>query len=427
MFFCDRIRGKVGQKPHQALDRKFTFSAFEFSKNVPKKDWDEVLQAKDIFLSLEYLSILEAINGGTFRGIYVVIYDNKVPFGIIYFQIIDFPAKTFGELLEDQIKSLNPGQTKLFEEYIKENENEVLMRLLTCGNNIVSGEHAFYFKEGITKEKAFHLVEKVIDLVGNKEKLSGKISAILAKDFYSPVAVNSKNCFFHNEKFVQFNVEPNMIIDIPEGVKNMTDYLGHFSKKYRNRAKNILKLGEALVIKELSLDEIENANEQIFSLYEQVYDKAKFKIVKLPKAYFLNCKKVFVDDFHINAFYLNNKMVAFSSGFFTPENFVEAHYIGFEYQINKEYELYQNILYRNIECAIQYKKSHVNLGRTASEIKSTVGAKAHELTCYIRPQNTISKLVLKPFIQFLQPAEWIPRNPFKEGEPVSLESRKDSM
>ena len=60
------------------------------------------------------------------------------------------------------------------------------------------------------------------------------------------------------------------------------------------------------------------------------------------------------------------------------------------------------------------KKSKINLGRTASEIKTTVGAKAHELLCYIKPQNAVSKLILKPFMQFLQPTEWIPRNPFKE-------------
>jgi len=43
-----------------------------------------------------------------------------------------------------------------------------------------------------------------------------------------------------------------------------------------------------------------------------------------------------------------------------------------------------------------------------------VGAKAHELVCYIKPQNTVSKVILNPFINFLQPTEWIPRNPFKE-------------
>ena len=97
-----------------------------------------------------------------------------------------------------------------------------------------------------------------------------------------------------------------------------------------------------------------------------------------------------------------------------PDGSLEAHYIGFDYEMNNRFNLYQNILYSMINEAIIHKQTVVNLGRTAAEIKTTVGAKAENLICYIKPQNTISKLIQKPFISFLQPAEWIPRNPFKE-------------
>ena len=69
---------------------------------------------------------------------------------------------------------------------------------------------------------------------------------------------------------------------------------------------------------------------------------------------------------------------------------------------------------------IKHKRTKINLGRTAAEIKTTVGAKAENLICYIKPQNTISRIIQKPFISFLQPSEWVPRNPFKE-ENVVLE------
>ena len=97
-----------------------------------------------------------------------------------------------------------------------------------------------------------------------------------------------------------------------------------------------------------------------------------------------------------------------------PDSSLEAHYIGLDYEFNSKFNLYQNILYGMIEEAIKNKLSKVNLGRTAAEIKTTVGAKAVDLICYIKPQNTISKIIQKPFISFLQPADWIPRNPFKE-------------
>ncbi len=112
--------------------------------------------------------------------------------------------------------------------------------------------------------------------------------------------------------------------------------------------------------------------------------------------------------------YADGELIAFSSWFVMPDNSIEAHYIGMDYELNTKWELYQNILYSFIEIAIATGKEKVNLGRTAAEIKTTVGAKAHELTCYLQPQNTVSKFIAKPFIEFLKPKEWVPRNPFKE-------------
>ena len=62
------------------------------------------------------------------------------------------------------------------------------------------------------------------------------------------------------------------------------------------------------------------------------------------------------------------------------------------------------------------KTGKLILGRTASEIKSTIGAEAVELKCYIRHHNPLSNRIIKPFVEYLKPAAWIPRNPFKEND-----------
>ena len=124
-------------------------------------------------------------------------------------------------------------------------------------------------------------------------------------------------------------------------------------------------------------------------------------------------KKIFRDRFIVVGYFKEGKLVSFLSAI-VLEHELEAHYIGLDYAANKDLELYQNILYKYIDLAIERGIKRVNLGRTASEIKSTVGAKAYDLHCYVRPHNTLSKLVLKPFCSFLQPSEWVPRNPFKE-------------
>lgn len=408
--FCDKILGKNILKPNRKLFSSYTFTCFEEISLVPENEWTKAIQNKNVFLSHSYLSVLHKEKTTHFRFRYVIIYNRKNPIGVVYFQINDFSASLFGELMDKQITELQSKRASIFQKYIEKNEDETIMRLVTCGNNFISGEHGFYIDVN-SKKTTFKLVEGVIDSVARAEKLRGKISAILVKDFYAE-GFGNKDCWYCN-KFIHFNVEPNMIIDLPAGLSNLADYLGHFSKKYRNRAKHILKASSTLTKKRLSVDEVSFYKEPMHALYTQVFNQAKFKLVHLSPSYFEDVMKISPHVFYVDAWFLENKMVSFACGF-CLENEVEAHYIGFDYAYNKEFELYQTILYSYIEQAILVNKSRINLGRTASEIKTTVGAKPHELLCYIKPQNTVSKLIMKPFMQFLQPTDWIPRNPFKE-------------
>jgi hypothetical protein len=407
---CDKILAKNILKPNRKLFSSYTFTCFEDINLAPADDWTKAVNNKNVFLSYSYLKVLHKEKKEHFRFRYVIVYNRKDPIGVVYFQINDFSASLFGELIEKQISELKSKRASVFQRYIEHNENETIMRLVTCGNNFISGEHGFYLDVN-SKKTTFKIVEGVIDCISRAEKLRGKISAILVKDFYAE-GFGNKDCWYCT-KFVHFNVEPNMIIDLPKGLSNLTDYLATFSKKYRNRAKHILSASASLTKKRLSVQQVSLYKNTMHDLYTQVFNQAKFKLVHLSLGYFEDVIKADTNSFYVDAWFLGDQMVSFACGF-CLENEVEAHYIGFDYAHNKEYELYQTILYSFIEQAILMQKTKINLGRTASEIKTTVGARAHELLCYIKPQNTVSKLILKPFMQFLQPTEWIPRNPFKE-------------
>jgi hypothetical protein len=408
---CKPISTKKRFAPHRRLNEDFTFTLFDRASAIPKKEWLEVTKGQSVFLEPEFLSLIENCVGTKLSARYIIVYSNRAPCGIIYYQVTDFKAGVFDDLLFTQVEKIRSARFKLFENYIGSNKEEVLMRLLTCGNNIVSGEYGFRFKNSVKENTITSVVLEVTDVISREEKLRGTISAILIKDFVRKLVPNE---LIFKEKYTDFLIEPNMVIELPPEINSLSDYIQQFSKKYRNRAKSILKSGSGLDRKIISGDLIKLYESKIYDLYSSVYEKAKFKLLKLPTNYFSEVKKIFPDRFFICGFFLGEKLIAFSSYFIMPDNSFEAHYIGFDYTLNQEFDLYQNILYKNIECAIENKKSIVNLGRTAAEIKTTVGAKPIDLYCYVRPQNTISKIILKPFIQFLQPSEWTARNPFKE-------------
>lgn len=409
--FCKPVSSKKRFLPFRKINDDFSFSLFENAEMIPASDWEMITQNKTTFLERDYLKIVERGEHTRLTCRYVIVYHHQKPCGIIYFQVVDFKAEVFGDLLSQQVESLKSKRMNLFERYIDSNKNEVLLRLFTCGNNLASGEYGFLFDKNIKEEIANELLLEITDLVSKEEKLRGTISAILLKDFDKALEPQS---MFASEKYSQFFVEPNLIVNIPENVSSITEYIELFSKKYRNRAKGIFKNAAALEIKELSADEIKKHEKEMYALYEEIFAKAKFKLIKLPEDYFSSVKAIYPDKFTVTGFFHENKLVAFASSFVMSDNSLEAHYIGFDYSLNNQFDLYQNILYLMISEGIKHKQTKINLGRTAAEIKTTVGAKAENLICYIKPQNTISRIIQKPFISFLQPAEWIPRNPFKE-------------
>jgi hypothetical protein len=409
--FCKPLPSGKRFLPFREINEDYSFSLFRQAEDIPADDWDVVTSGKTTFLEREYLSVVE---GGEYARLmcrYAVVYHRRKPCGVIYFQIVDFKAEVFGDLLSQQVETIRSRRMNLFERYIDSNRNEVLMRLFTCGNNLVSGKYGFLFSPSVPQEEAHELLLEITDLVSKEEKLRGTISAILLKDFDRPL---EPAALFRAEKYAPFFVEPNMIVNIPPGISSLQEYTELFSKKYRNRAKTIFRNGADLELRELNLEEIRRHEARIYELYEEIFSRAKFKLIKLPKNYFSAVKAIYPERFIVKGLFYEDRLQAFGSSFVMGEDTLEAHYIGFDYSLNTRFDLYQNLLYLMISEGIRHGLGKVDLGRTAAEIKTTVGARAEDLICYIRPQNTISRIIQKPFISFLQPAEWTPRNPFRE-------------
>lgn len=409
--FCKPVSSKKRFLPFREIDEQFSFTLFDKAESINTVEWEAITERNTVFLEPDYLKIVERGQHTKLMCRYVIVYQKKKPCGIIYFQVSDFKASVFGELLDQQVDAIKSRRLNLFEKYIDSNKEEILLRLFTCGNNLVSGEYGYLFDKKIKQNAAHEILLKITDLVSKEEKLKRTISAILIKDFHAPLEPKE---LFSDEKYSEFFVEPNLVVNIPPQVNSVNEYIELFSKKYRNRAKAVFKSFAGVETKYLDLNGIKTNEKQIFALYSEIFEKAKFKLIKLPSDYFSSVKSVFNENFTVKAFYYEGKMVAFASSFLMPDGSLEAHYIGLDYDLNSQLCIYQNILYSMLHEAITNKRHIVNLGRTAAEIKTTVGAKPENLICYIKPQNTLSKIVQKPFISFLQPSEWIPRNPFKE-------------
>src|ERR1035437_779197 len=106
MVFCSTYKEKQRKKPQRKLQGDYTFTFYESKVTVIPSEWEAVLGNKNFFLSLAYLDIIERLHTGPISSRYVIIYKKKIPVFAAYFQVIDFKADVFGDLVASQISDL---------------------------------------------------------------------------------------------------------------------------------------------------------------------------------------------------------------------------------------------------------------------------------------------------------------------------------
>ena len=128
---------------------------------------------------------------------------------------------------------------------------------------------------------------------------------------------------------------------------------------------------------------------------------------------FKDLKKNIGSNYILKTYWLDDNIVGFISGVINQKS-LDAHFVGINYELNKEHAIYQRMLYDYIEIGIEKNLNRINFGRTASEIKSSVGAVPQDLTMYIRHKKSITNKILKLFLQRIQPTPFQQKFPFKK-------------
>ncbi len=139
-------------------------------------------------------------------------------------------------------------------------------------------------------------------------------------------------------------------------------------------------------------------------------------MVALNEGYLPALKTHLSSRFHLYGYYAQGKLIGFYTTILNHGE-LEAHFLGYQPGCNKTCQVYFNMLLDILRNAVELKASRVIYARTAMEIKSSVGADAHDTYCYIRANNRLTNKILSPAIEYLRPPDdWVARHPFKGSE-----------
>jgi len=382
-----------------------TANFFSSIDEIPSQTWGDLECTKNSYFNPKFLKSLEK-NHPKITFSYIILVDNKnQPTAFASLKMIDFKLdsiKNDFEILKNIGRKLHviPGKKPL--------------KLLICGNTFVSGEHGVFIKKNQDKKAIVkELAESINHFVNSNKKLKKQIDAFLIKDFIqeSLVITDTLKKFSYHP----FSVEPNMKLQLHKNWQNFDDYLASMKTKFRVKAKKAFKQSAAIKIKKVTLENIDEMLPQMTELYKKVAANAHFNLGVFNLETYRDLKEQFGDQYILKTYCLDNKIVGFVSGIINQKS-LDAHFVGIDYQLNREHAIYQRMLYDYIEIAIDKKLKIINFGRTASEIKSSVGAVPQDLTMYLRHQKTIKNKILKLFLQKVQPTPFQQKLPFKNLE-----------
>lgn len=379
---------------------KITIKIFETIKYLPE-NWNAVAAANH-FLQIPYLQVLERSAPTNMQCFYIGFYEKSELIGVSLAQYLDLnKLESFGE------------RDNFFKKFIR---NFIFRNFashtLFIGNNMITGQNAFAFNKEISFEKiSFILRQSSKELEVYFKQKGTKIHLVSFKDFYQNCAVEFKKYAF--EKVYEFKTQPNMIFEIPINWKSNEDYYNAFSKKYRDQYKRAHKKFEGILVKELDIEAVLFHENKINELYHHVAKNAPFNTFFLAKNHFSTFKKQCGDGFKIFGYFLDEKLVGFHSVLLN-DSVLETYFLGYDDQVQKDKMLYLNMLYNMTEFGITHNFKKIIFGRTALEIKSSIGATPVLMSGFIYHSNLLVNRFLGKIFKNLEPETiWQQRHPFK--------------
>lgn len=365
------------------------------------KNWDD-FAVDTLFLSRSYLLVLEESAPRNMQCFFIAIYEAERLIGIAIAQYLDgTQMESFG------------NRDQCFKTFVRNFAfKNFSSQILFIGNNMLTGQNAFSFSPNSNTVEALGELKKASVTIKKQLLREGKkIHLTSFKDFPEHQSSLFEKVDFTN--FYRFQIQPNMVFDIKENWHSVDDYVNDLTKKYRDQYKRARKKAVDIEKRKLDLQEIINFEEKIYDLYLHVANNATFNTFLLHENHFSSLKRNLNHNFLFYGYFLNGELIGFNTLIKNGED-MDTYFLGYDDKMQREKMLYLNMLYDMIGYSIKKRFKKIIFGRTALEIKSSVGAKPETMFGYIKHSNPILQSQMPRIFNSLQPiVSWQIRNPFK--------------
>ena len=128
--------------------------------------------------------------------------------------------------------------------------------------------------------------------------------------------------------------------------------------------------------------------DEVYGLYEDVWNRAENKLEKLPAEFFRELARQLGDRVVFTFVTQGERVVGFACSL-RSDSWYRMLFLGIDYEVNRQNDLYFNIFYREMDFAMKHGARIIITGQTSDAFKSRLRCRQRELHFYIKPQGAL--------------------------------------
>ncbi len=331
---------------------------------IPVSVWERFVNRKAVGLEIEHLKAIEYSHINDIHPYYIIGYIGIQPIGIAYcFSISVDLARMANMYPPEVIATVKTWKPDFMDMHILE-----IGHIASLGTTIeVFQPFVVEFIQALTNK-----IDEIAQLENTELILIRDISTIRYKEFEIL------------ERFGYQSLLGFPIARLPLRWKNFDEYLAALKAKKRN---SVQKKRTKLQVPEITVEVIEDYapySERLAELWTNVAKRQNgYQHERLTPAYFEKMSLNLKGRSHVIAIKQNGKIVAYGLNLVGDEELFGVAE-GLDYEVRDRYDLYANNIFEGIRVACEMEKKVFNIGITAYDFKTSIGAELDPCIYFIK-------------------------------------------
>jgi hypothetical protein len=258
--------------------------------------------------------------------------------------------------------------------------------VLFCGLPVSFGQSSLRIRDGVDRPGILSAVAELMEVEGRR--LDARI--LCFKEFDQSTSEELGSLI--DLGYVRTNSLPACSMAVRW--HSFDEYLRQMRANYRRLIRSSLRIRNEAGLTVRLADDFAADSARIFSLYEQVMDRAPFQLERLNLQYFRNLNAFF--GCRSRAILLERGQRLLAAAILLESRSVCRFLLaGIDYRLNRRYQSYLNIVIEVVAEAIRSGASTLILGQTSYPLKQRMGGKVAPLYLFIRYRSKLGNALLR--------------------------------